>query len=194
MPGFRSMKRQLLPYIVLVLLSAACTDRLSEMQEIPSGTASVSAGDAYVPGVFRVKVSEDSPELDTRIFTRSGGSGSATFDRAAARAGAVGLSRVFSDGDRFRERRRKAGLHRWYDVRFSEDIPVAEAIAKFGKPEGVVCVEPVCRMVPTSERYPGPRCTRLSACPGLRSTILFTSTSGSCTMTAACRIPWRGLT
>lgn len=152
MPGSRPMKKQLLPYIVLVLLSAACSDRLSEMQEIPSGTEPSSARDAFVPGVFRVKVSEDSPELDTKVFTRSGGSGSEEFDRAAVKAGAVSLSRVFSDGDRFRERRRRAGLHRWYDVHFSEDIPVTEAIARFGSPEGVVCVEPVYRMVQTAEK------------------------------------------
>ena len=105
------------------------------MQEIPSGTEPSSARDAFVPGVFRVKVSEDSPELDTKVFTRSGGSGSEEFDRAAVKAGAVSLSRVFSDGDRFRERRRRAGLHRWYDVHFSEDISVDEAIARFGNPE-----------------------------------------------------------
>ena len=152
MPGFGPMKRQLLPYIVSVLLSAACSDRLSEMQEISSGTEPSVAEDVFVPGVFRVKVSEDSPELDTKVFTRAGGSGSEEFDRAAVRAGAVSLSRVFSDGDRFRERRHRAGLHRWYDVRFSEDIPVTEAIARFGSPEGVVCVEPVYRMVQTAEK------------------------------------------
>lgn len=145
-----SMKRQLLPYIVSVLLSAACSDRLSEMQEVPDIPGTVSAEEAYVPGVFRVKVSETSPALDTKVFTRSGGSGSEEFDRAAVQAGAVSISRVFSDGGRFMERRRRAGLHRWYDVRFSEDITVAEAISRFGNPENVVCVEPVYRMVQTA--------------------------------------------
>ena len=98
-----SMKRQLLPYIVSVLLSAACSDRLSEMQEVPDIPGTVSAEEAYVPGVFRVKVSETSPALDTKVFTRSGGSGSEEFDRAAVRAGAVSISRVFSDGGRFME-------------------------------------------------------------------------------------------
>lgn len=135
--------------ILLLLTAAACSDRLQEGQV--AGEEPVYSGEsAYVPGVFRVKVSESSPELDTEAFTRSGGSGSSRFDMAAARAGAVGLSRVFSDGDRFRERRRRAGLHLWYDVHFSVDMPVEEAMARFGMPEGVVCVEPVYRMVQTS--------------------------------------------
>ncbi len=139
----------------LMLLPVACTDRLREGQDMIAGQVH-SEGSAYVPGVFRVKVSGSSQDLDIMAFTRSGeGSGNAEFDAAAVRAGAVGLSRVFSDGDRFRERRRKAGLHRWYDVHFNEDIEVGEAIARFGMPEGVVCVEPVYRMVPATDAEAG---------------------------------------
>lgn len=139
----------------LMLIPVACTDRLREGQDMIAGQVH-SEGSAYVPGVFRIKVSGSSPDLDIMAFTRSGeGSGNAEFDAAAVRAGAVGLSRVFSDGDRFRERRRKAGLHRWYDVHFNEDIEVGEAIARFGMPEGVVCVEPVYRMVPATDAEAG---------------------------------------
>jgi len=64
------------------------------------------------------------------------------------RAGATAVQRVFSNGDRFRERRRRAGLHLWYDVHFSGAISVAEAMERFGRVDEVECIEPVPRMVP----------------------------------------------
>lgn len=62
--------------------------------------------------------------------------------------GATGVQRVFSDGDRFRERRRRAGLHLWYDVHFSGAISVEEAMERFGRVDEIECIEPVPRMVP----------------------------------------------
>ena len=47
-----------------------------------------------------------------------------------------------------RERRRRAGLHLWYDVHFSGAISVAEAMERFGRVDEVECIEPVPRMVP----------------------------------------------
>lgn len=76
------------------------------------------------------------------------GSGIAAFDAAATRAGATAVQRVFSDGERFRERRRRAGLHLWYDVHFSGAISVSEAMERFGRVDEVECIEPVPRMVP----------------------------------------------
>lgn len=135
--------------LLLLLLSAACADPADPTDPVPA-TAPQSRSDAFIPGLLRVKLSDTAPELDTRAFTRSGGSGDPEFDAAATRAGARSLRRVFSDGERFRERRRRAGLHRWYDVVFDETIPVDEAMARFGHPRGVICVEPVPRMVQTA--------------------------------------------
>ena len=135
-------------FATLLLLLAGCTEDPNDPAAAETAPGIPSANP--LPGVFRVKLAETEPELDTRAFTRSGGSGNPQFDKAATRAGAVSIRRVFSDGDRFRERRRKAGLHRWYDVQFPEECSVGEAMQRFGMPEGVVWVEPVYRMVPAS--------------------------------------------
>lgn len=130
-----------------LLLLTACAGE-PESGAAPGG-GQIQTQELYVPGVFRIKLRGTAAELDTRAFTRSGsGSGIAAFDAAATRAGATAVQRVFSDGDRFRERRRRAGLHLWYDVRFSGTISVEEAMERFGRVDEVECIEPVPRMVP----------------------------------------------
>ena len=135
----------------MMLLAWGCT------AEMPVHTAAPEAPteeEICIGGVFRVKLADTAADLDTGAFTRNGGSGNLGFDMAAARVGATSLERVFADGGRFSERRRKAGLHLWYSVRFDADIPVSEAIRRFGMPEGVACVEPVYRMVAAWENEP----------------------------------------
>ena len=134
-------------FFLTLLLLTACT-RDPESGPAP-GVGQTPMQEFYIPGVVRIKLRETAAELDTRAFTRSGsGSGIAAFDAAATRAGATAVQRVFSDGDRFRERRRRAGLHLWYDVHFSGAISVAEAMERFGRVDEVECIEPVPRMVP----------------------------------------------
>ena len=53
------------------------------------------------------------------------------FDRALDTVGAVEVRRVFSDGGRFAERRRRYGLHLWYEVRTDGRMPVAEVVQVF---------------------------------------------------------------
>lgn len=134
-------------FFLTLLLLTACTGE-PESGPAPGG-GQTQTQEFYVPGVFRIKLRETAAELNTRAFTRSGyGSGIAAFDAAATRAGATGVQRVFSDGDRFRERRRRAGLHLWYDVHFSGAISVEEAMERFGRVDEIECIEPVPRMVP----------------------------------------------
>ena len=134
-------------FFLTLLLLTACTGE-PESGPAPGG-GQTQTQEFYVPGVFRIKLRETAAELTTRAFTRSGyGSGIAAFDAAATRAGATGVQRVFSDGDRFRERRRRAGLHLWYDVHFSGAISVEEAMERFGRVDEIECIEPVPRMVP----------------------------------------------
>lgn len=159
------MKR--LFYLFPLLLAAACSelpDEPSAPDVRPAGTADDSG---CLPGVLRIKLQASTPDLDTGKFTRSGSSGNDRFDAAATRVGAAALRRVFSDDERFRERHRRAGLHLWYELRFDEQLPVDEAIRRFGLPEGVACVEPVYRMVPVA---PGePRTASAAFFPAARS-------------------------
>lgn len=134
--------------IFLLFAFAGCTKDPAPDKGPGTGPAPGRGQESFVDGVFRIKVRDGAGELDTRAFTRNGGSGMAAFDAAATRAGATAVSHVFSDGGRFRERRRKAGLHLWYDVTLTNGISVKDAMAQFEGVDGIETVEPVYRMVP----------------------------------------------
>ena len=134
-------------FLTLLLLTACAGDPESGPAPCVGQTP---IQEFYVPGVFRIKLRETTAELDTRAFTRCGsGSGIAAFDAAATRAGATAAQRVSSDGERFRDRRRRAGLHLWYDGHFSGAISVSEAMERFGRVHEDESNEPVQRMLPT---------------------------------------------
>lgn len=106
-------------------------------------------GDApeVVPGWIRIKLADDSDALQTGTFTRgSFDSGNAALDRVVAEVGATEVRRVFRDGGRFAERRRRYGLHLWYDIRIPDDMPVSRAGAEFASLSGVAYAEPIYRM------------------------------------------------
>lgn len=133
-------------FLSLLFAIAGCTKEPG-FEKGKEGPDSGHSQEAFIQGLLRIKVREGAGELDTRAFTRSSSSGMASFDAAATRAGAKALNRVFPDSDRFRERRRKAGLHLWYEVSF-DGMSVEEAMAQFEGAEEIEIVEPVYRMVP----------------------------------------------
>ncbi|GHV01535.1 hypothetical protein FACS1894159_09550 [Bacteroidia bacterium] len=136
--------------ILLVLSLTLLAGCVKESLYDGSQSGDRSASESFEQGWVRIKVDRVAGELDILTFTRDGsGSGIAAFDAAATRAGTSEIRRVFSDGDRFRERRRRAGLHLWYDVRVREDIPLAEAVAGFKEVAELEVVEPIGRIVQT---------------------------------------------
>ena len=70
--------------------------------------------------------------------------------------GIEAMTRVFSHGGEFEARRRAAGLHKWYRVEFSSDIPVTKATADLAKIGGIVSVEPV-RVIRSTSTFDDPR-------------------------------------
>lgn len=130
---------------LLPVLLLGC-DRLSPeaADMFPAPVEDVSG--PYVEGMFRVKLREPMDMAATR-----GGGPDERFRAAMSRAGVYSVRRSFSDGDRFRGRRQKAGLDRWYDVYFMDSCTVTEAMERFGMPEQVEIIEPVPRMFPVSE-------------------------------------------
>ena len=68
---------------------------------------------------------EQSQPLKVGAFTRGEvESGDPRLDEIAAQLGATEIRRVYADGGRFAERRRRFGLHRWYDIKIDENIPL----------------------------------------------------------------------
>lgn len=57
--------------------------------------------------------------------------------------GIVSLERVFPDAGEFEARSRAAGMHRFYQVTFSEDLPVTKAVGELSDLPGIVSADPV---------------------------------------------------
>lgn len=107
----------------------------------------IDSSDA-VPGWIRIKLSETTSPLSVGVFTRGQAqSGNERIDEVAASLGATEIRRVFKDGGKFAERRKKYGLHLWYDVKIDENIAVSRAGKAFAGVEGVELVEPIVETV-----------------------------------------------
>lgn len=97
-----------------------------------------------VPGWIRIKLTEDAAPLPACSFSRGEFStGNAQLDDVAARLGATEIRRVFNEGGKFAGRRRRYGLHLWYDLRIEETVPVSRAAAEMAAVQGIEAVEPV---------------------------------------------------
>ena len=86
--------------------------------------------EGVLKGWVRIKLRDDAQALRVGTFTRGAmESGDPELDRIAASLGATEVRRVFHEGGRFAERRRKFGLHLWYDVKFDDTLPVSRALS-----------------------------------------------------------------
>ncbi len=127
-------------------LLGACTVEPDATVSVNSDEAAYrSGGPQAVEGWIRIKLSDDgSSQLRTGAFTRGEfESGDERIDAVARELGATEIRRVFADGGRFAERRRRYGLHLWYDIRFDETVPVTRAGEAFAATEGIEYCEPI---------------------------------------------------
>ena len=117
---------------VCALAAASCTKEASFTEETkPEAKTEMGAGEVR-DGWIRIKIKEDAAPLRAGVFTRGAmESGNEDMDRIAAELGATEVRRVFRDGGRFAERRRRYGLHLWYEVRTDGRMPVAEVVQVF---------------------------------------------------------------
>lgn len=114
---------------------------------LPSGP-----GNGPVPCLVRVKFASG-VELPVSMRFEAGGadSGYGELDSALEAVGATELRRVFSDGGRFSERRRRYGLHLWYDVVTDGSMTVNEAIKVLETVDVVEYAGGIYRAVPASD-------------------------------------------
>ena len=144
------MKNGLTFTLLAALVLAAC---VKEPAEVPSERPGAGAvADAvpeavYFEGWVRVRLAEDARALRVGTFTRGAvASGDAEIDAVAARLGTTEIRRVFAEGGRFAARRRRFGLHLWYDIRIGDDVPVTRARSEFASVPGVAHVQPIYRL------------------------------------------------
>lgn len=127
-------------------LLGACTVEPDVTVAVNGDDAEYRSGGAQaVEGWIRIKLSDEvSSQLRTGVFTRGEfESGDERIDAVARELGATEIRRVFADGGRFAERRRRYGLHLWYDIRFDESVPVTRAGEAFAATEGIEYCEPI---------------------------------------------------
>lgn len=154
-------------YVGLLALMALAATVSCTREEVPG--AQTGQNETYAPdgvgvveGWVRVKLTDDSNPLPVGTFTRGNvASGDAELDAVAEMLGATEVKRVFNDGGRFAERRRKWGLHLWYDVKFDESLPVSRAAAEFGALKNVAYAQPI------------PQIKILDAEPGIPAEMVF---------------------
>ena len=95
----------------------------------------------YVQGHIRVRVSESfAKELETQT-TDGEVSTKALSNELVSSLEITSLKRTFANGGRFEERRRKMGLHLWYDIIFNENVSLTKAGKDISDFEGVEDIE-----------------------------------------------------
>ncbi len=100
--------------------------------------------DVFVPGMVVIKVSSEvadkiaaETDADGRLIT----TGVRSLDDMIPELGITYIERVFSHGGKFEARRRKAGLHQWFNVYFDEKTHLTRADATIKSAEGVLYME-----------------------------------------------------
>jgi Subtilisin-like serine proteases len=132
--------------IALLLLS--CSKEAVEIvsdadEDVPvAASAEDMDADGFVSGISVVRFSEEmigliESDLDEgKVVTRSMG-----LNQALDELGITSIRRIFPDGGEYEPRRRRHGLHRWYEVRFDASLPQTRASAELNSIPGVEYVE-----------------------------------------------------
>ncbi|KAA6348816.1 Thermophilic serine proteinase, partial [termite gut metagenome] len=113
------MKKTISKCVVLLLFVVSCEDNTgydASPSAVPDNVA--MPGEEYVNDWIRVKFTRETGDY-IRLATGENGAIQtevAEIDEMMNRLGITKIESVFSEGGKFRERRREAGLHLWYDV------------------------------------------------------------------------------
>ena len=135
-------------FAAVVVLTCSCTKEPSVVCDgAEEDDVRYVAEEGAVPGWIRIKLSEEgSRTLRTGCFTRGEmASGDSRLDAVAQELGATEIRRVFRDGGRFEARRRRYGLHLWYEVHTDGSMPVGQCVRLFGSLPGVTAAERLAR-------------------------------------------------
>ena len=130
-------------FTAAVLLSCA-REEIFPTEPDTSVDVSGEVADNYVSGEVRVYLSEEltamieeAAEMGT-IVTKS-----SAMNDALSELGITEMTRLFPHAGEFEERTRREGLHRWYVVKYSQDIPLTKAQTSLEQVDGIDMFEPV---------------------------------------------------
>lgn len=144
-----SMKRLLLLLSVFSLI-VSCSKVIPDEPVLGAGEegASTSIDHSVLQGESVVRFSDDMISLieddlnQGKIVTKSMG-----LNQALDELGISSIERLFPDAGEFEPRSRREGLHRWYIVKYKEDVAATRASAELEGVQGVEYVENRRRVV-----------------------------------------------
>lgn len=132
----------------LVACAKDSAEPVSESVAPQQAAVIVSSPQGAVAGRLSIEVSDeiaDRIENASGAVTRAGGvltrSGVVDLDFVFEQIGVERFERVFPYEERFEQRHRDFGLHRWYSIRFDSEEDLAAAAALLSRVEGVSTVE-----------------------------------------------------
>lgn len=129
----------LLTILPLILSCSDSFDRVIDVSEESSESGSIVLGLANL--YFTEEMAEFVESLDGENPKET--EESVGFGELMQSLNVKSIKRIFQDGGEFEQRRRNAGLHRWYQVQYAESIPLTKAQEGFGGIDGILSVEPV---------------------------------------------------
>lgn len=147
-----------------------------------SHTTFSQSSESIIPGVFRIKVSEElASQLeqlrDTRDINNVILTGIASIDAINRQYKVSGIKRVFRPAGKFEAKHRKYGLHRWYEIEMDKAASVLQALSAYDEISSVEKAEPVYKKAVIGQ--PGPR----------SSSPVSTALSGSHQQTSLATLP-----
>ena len=142
-----NIRRNIL-FIGFVFLAIACTKEEIETSQVNSSTSqsALNEDSAFIPGEAIIKLSDDMNELVEediaagKLATRSMG-----LNQALDELGITSIERLFPYAGEYEGRTRREGLHKWYIVKYSENVTPTRADAELKAIEGVEHSEKVIR-------------------------------------------------
>ena len=127
--------------LVIGLLAVACTPKENPQTQAP--TTSEPAVSDEIPGQATVEFTDDMAALVEESLADGGvQTKSARLDATLEEMGIASIERVFPDAGEYEALHRAAGLHRFYKVKYAENVPSTKAVADLSSVPGVVSVTP----------------------------------------------------
>ena len=131
--------------LILLIATAfvlSCTS-VEQDENIVERNVPESAQSRFVPGPAEVRFTpEMTAMVEEALESGSLVTKSASVNEVFASLGVSSLERIFPYAGEYEERTRREGLHRWYRVKFDDDIPFTKSEAAFSGLDGVEVFEP----------------------------------------------------
>lgn len=131
--------------LLLAAVTLSCTrENIIMSEQEPSVEQEILGSDIFISGEARVYLSEEMAAMleesvdEGTIATKSPG-----LNQAIDELGIIEMKRLFPHAGEYELRTRREGLHRWYVVRYSAEVPVTKAQISLEDIDGVEIFEPV---------------------------------------------------